>query len=290
MKSYGRRILILMAIGLGLVAIFTTACSNAGENTAPQNQNGKTIEKTLILGTTTTTRDTGLLEVLIPAFEAGYGIKTKVIVGGTGEVIEMAKLGNTDVIFVHSRKAEDEFVEGGYGINRRDVMYNTFVFVGPEEDPAEIAGEKDLNQALIKLYDAKVKFISRGDQSGTHKKEQSLWASLNVKPEGQSWYLESGQGMGDTLMMANEMGAYTLSDSGTWQALREKLGMRVVFEGDDVLKNPYGVIAVNPQKHPGVHIEEANAFIEFITSEEGQNIIRSYKKNGQSLFVPNAAR
>lgn len=253
----------------------------------PPAKTGK-IESTMILATTTSTKDTGLLDVLVPAFDKKYGLQTKVISVGTGEAIEMAKQGNADVILVHARSSEDAFVESGYGVNRKDVMYNYFFIVGPKEDPAKIAESKDAETAMKKIFDEKAGFVSRGDQSGTHKKEISIWDKYKLKPQGNKWYKESGQGMGDTLMMASELGAYTLVDSGTWYTFADKVNLKVVLEGDPVLFNPYGVIAVNPEKYPKIHYNAAMAFINFITSDEGQKIIKEYKKNGQSLFVPDA--
>lgn len=247
-------------------------------------------ESTMILATTTSTRDTGLLDVLVPAFDKKYGVTTKVIAVGTGEAIEMGKQGNADVLLVHARASEDAFVDSGYGVNRKDVMYNYFFIVGPKDDPAGIASIKDAGVAMQKIYDSKAKFISRGDRSGTHTKELSIWSKYSLKPQGQSWYIEAGQGMGDTLMMASEMGAYTLVDSGTWYAFADKVNLKIVLEGDSVLFNPYGVIAVNPQKYPNIHYNAAMTFIQFITSDEGQQMIREYQKNGQKLFIPNATK
>lgn len=246
------------------------------------------VEKTMTLATTTSTQDTGLLDVLVPAFEKKYGTSVKVVAVGTGEALEMGKQGNADVVLVHARKSEDEFVASGDGVNRKDVMYNFFFLVGPKSDPAGIANYKDAQTAMKKIAEAKATFISRGDQSGTHKKELQLWAKYSVKPQGESWYLEAGQGMGDTLMMASEKGAYTLVDSGTWYAYQDKVNLKIVVQGDKDLFNPYGVIAVNPAKHKNVHYNAAMAFINFITSPEGQKIIGSYQKNGHQLFVPDA--
>ena len=248
------------------------------------------VESTMVLATTTSTRDTGLLDVLIPSFEKKYGVKTKVVAVGSGEAMEMGKQGNADVLLVHSRKAEDEFIAGGFGVNRKDVMYNYFFLVGPKDDPAKIAGGKDIKSAFAKIADSKAVFVSRGDKSGTNTKELTIWDKAAIKPQGNSWYKESGQGMGDTLMMSNEMGAYTLVDSGTWYAFESKLNMQVIVEGDSLLFNPYGVIAVNPAKYPNIHYNAAMAFVNFITSEEGQSIIGSYIKDGNRLFVPNATK
>lgn len=246
------------------------------------------IESTMTLATTTSTQDTGLLDYLIPIFEKKYSTSVKVIAVGTGEALEMGKKGDADVVLVHARKSEDEFVSSGYGINRKDVMYNNFFIVGPKDDSAKIAGEKDAQTAFKKIADSKASFISRGDQSGTHKKELALWQKYSIKPQGEGWYLESGQGMGDTLMIASEKGAYTLVDSGTWYAFENKVNLKVEVQGDKDLFNPYGVIAVNPAKNKNVHNNVAMAFIEFLTSKEGQKIIGDYKKDGHQLFVPSA--
>jgi tungstate transport system substrate-binding protein len=259
-------------------------------NTPAKKQELPKVESTMILATTTSTQDTGLLDVLVPAFDKRYSVKTKVIAVGTGEAIEMGKRGDADVLLVHARKSEDEFVASGYGINRKDVMYNYFFIVGPKNDPADVADSKDAETAMKKIFDTSSKFVSRGDQSGTHKKELTIWDKYKLKPQGSKWYMESGQGMGDTLMMASEMGAYTLVDSGTWYSFVDKVDLKVVLQGDPILFNPYGVIAVNPEKYSNLSKNAAAAFIDFITSEEGQKIIKDYKKNGQQLFVPDAKK
>lgn len=281
----------ILAIMIIAASVLSFGCTPKAE---PQVNNESTetedtkVESEMILATTTSTRDTGLLDVLVPAFDEKYGVTTKVVAVGTGEAIEMGKQGNADVLLVHARKSEDEFVESGYGINRKDVMYNFFFIVGPKDDPAGAASAKDAETAMKKIAETKSKFLSRGDQSGTHKKEVSIWEAFGLKPQGEEWYSETGQGMGDTLTMASEMGAYTLVDSGTWYAFADKVNLKIVLEGDKVLFNPYGVIAVNPEKYPNIHNKAAMAFIDFITSEEGQKIIGDYKKNGQQLFVPDA--
>lgn len=254
---------------------------------APTPAYGKP-ESTMILATTTSTVDTGLLDVLVPAFDKKYGVTTKVVSVGTGEAIEMGKQGNADVLLVHARASEDAFVKEGYGVNRKDVMYNFFFLVGPKNDPLGISNIKDAGTAMKKIADNKAKFVSRGDQSGTHKKELTIWGTYGIKPEGQSWYVEAGQGMGNTLMMASEMGAYTIVDSGTWYSFADKVDLKMVLQGDPVLFNPYGVIAVNPQKYPNIHYNAAMTFADFITSAEGQKIIGEYKKGGQQLFMPDA--
>lgn len=263
--------------------VVSTTTTTTTKPTAP-----KQIEKTMVLATTTSTRDSGLLDYLIPIFEKKYGTSVKVISVGTGEAIEMGKRGDADVVLVHARASEDAFVSSGYGINRKDVMYNDFFIVGPKDDPAKILGEKDAQTAMKKIADAKATFISRGDKSGTNTKELALWSKYNIKPQGQPWYMESGQGMGDTLMMAAEKGAYTLVDSATWFAFENKVNLKIVVQGDKDLFNPYGVIAVNPAKYSNIHYNAAMAFADFLTNAEGQKLIASFKVNGHQLFTPDA--
>jgi tungstate transport system substrate-binding protein len=284
--------LVVVMIAASALTFGCTAKEPVQNDTGNANtKDGKPeIESEMTLATTTSTRDTGLLDVLVPAFDKKYGVTTKVVAVGTGEALEMGKQGNADVLLVHARKSEDEFVASGYGINRKDVMYNFFFVVGPKNDPAGAAKEKDAEAAMKKIAESKSKFVSRGDQSGTHKKELAIWEKYGLKPQGEAWYKEAGQGMGDTLTMASEMGAYTLSDSGTWYAFQDKVDLKIVVEGDPILFNPYGVVAVNPEKYPNIHNKAAMAFIDFITSEEGQKIIGDYKKNGQQLFMPDAKK
>lgn len=239
--------------------------------------------KELVLATTTSTRDSGLLDHLLPVFEAKTGYKVKVLAVGTGQAIKIGEMGDCDVILVHSRAAEDKFVADGYGVKRRDVMYNDYILVGPGNDPARIKG-LSVKEALRALARGKGVFISRGDDSGTHKKELELWASVGIKPEGQ-WYKAIGKGMGDTLIMANELGAYTLTDRGTYASMKARLDLEPLVFGDEALFNPYGVIAVNPERHPAVNYEGAMAFIEFITSAEAKEIINGYVVNGEQLFI-----
>lgn len=281
-------ILIIVIAGTSALTFGCTAKVSQQNETVDANDSKAEVESEMVLATTTSTRDAGLLDVLVPAFDEKYGVTTKVVAVGTGEALEMGKQGNADVLLVHARKSEDEFVASGYGISRKDVMYNFFFVVGPKDDPAGVAETKDAEAAMKKIADAKATFVSRGDQSGTHKKELSIWEKFSLKPQGEAWYKEAGQGMGDTLTMASEMGAYTLVDSGTWYSFQDKVDLKIVLEGDSVLFNPYGVIAVNPEKYPDIHNKSAIAFIEFITSEEGQKIIGDYTKNGKQLFIPDA--
>ena len=246
----------------------------------------------IILATTTSTYDSGLLDVLLPAFEEEYGYKVKPIAVGTGEAIAMGERGEADVILVHSRASEDKFIEDGYGTERFDVMHNDFVVIGPEEDPAGING-LSASEAFIKIADTGSQFISRGDNSGTHKKELIIWENAGVTPEG-DWYLETGQGMGETLRIADEKGAYTMSDRGTFLSQEENLVLVVLVEGDGILFNPYGIIPVDPEMHPdlGINYEGAMDLVEFITGAEGQDIIREFgmEKFGQPLFYPDVIK
>ncbi len=248
------------------------------------------LEADMVLATTTSTQDTGLLDILIPAFEKKTGVKVKTVAVGSGAAIDMGMKGDADVLLVHSRTAEDAFVASGFGINRKDVMYNEFYVVGPKADPAGILGTKSAAESFKKIGADKATFISRADKSGTHSKELSLWKKAFLAPAGNTdtWYIEAGQGMGATLDMADEMTGYTLVDSGTWFAYMDKVGLTVVSKGDAALFNPYGVIQVNPVKYPNIHQNAAAAFSAFVTSPEGQKIIGDYKKNGHQLFVPNA--
>jgi len=243
--------------------------------------------RSIKLATTTSTDNSGLLAELLPPFQAKYGIEVQVIAVGTGKAIRHGENGDVDVILVHARGAEDRFVEQGFGVNRRDVMHNDFVILGPAEDPAGVGGTPDVAEALKKVAAAKSYFVSRGDDSGTHKKEMELWAAAGVEPGG-DWYLPAGQGMGAVLTIANEKGAYAMTDRGTYLAFRDKLTLEVVVEGDKRLFNPYGVIAVNPAKHGQAKYVDAMTFIGWLTSPEGQSIVGGFKKGGEVLFTPDA--
>lgn len=244
--------------------------------------------KVLRLATTTSTYDSGLLDAILPVFEKEAGVKVEVLAKGTGEAIALGSRGDVDVVLVHARSQEDAFVEAGDGIDRRDVMYNDFVIVGPASDPAGIKGGSDAVKAMQQLAASNSVFISRGDNSGTHTKEKGLWTAAGVADKG-TGYKEAGLGMGDALRMTDEMQGYTLSDRATYLALQDSLSLQVVVEGDPLLFNPYGVIAVNPEKHQDVNYQLATRFIEWITSEQGQQLIGEYGKDkyGQALFTPN---
>lgn len=243
----------------------------------------------LRIATTTSTENSGLLKVLNPAFEKRHGARVDVLAVGTGKALKLAENGDVDVLLVHAPEAEAAFVEAGYGDNRKRVMVNDFVLVGPDNDIAGVKDVQTVYDALQAVRAAKVAFISRGDDSGTHQKERMLWQKTGVMPLGE-WYLSAGQGMGAVLTMADEKQAYTLSDRGTFLAMQNKLGLRILYEGDEALENPYHVIAVNPQRFPQVNYELARRYIEFLTGDEGQALIAGYKKQGRTLFQPDAER
>jgi tungstate transport system substrate-binding protein len=244
----------------------------------------------LRLATTTSTQDAGLLPVLNPPFEKMTGVTVDVIAVGTGAAVKLGQNGDVDVVLVHDRRAEDLFVEKGFGVNRRDVMHNDFVIVGPAEDPAKVAGAKNAAEAFARIAASGATFVSRGDKSGTNVKELDLWAKVGAKPSAK-WYKEAGQGMGAVLTMSKDLKAYTLADRGTWIAVEGKLGgMAILSEGDADLFNPYGVIAVNPSKFPTTNYMAAMQYIAWVTSVEGQKIIRDYKLGGKTLFYPDAVK
>lgn len=245
----------------------------------------------LILATTTSTQDSGLLDVLIPRFEAQSGYQVKTIAVGSGQALKMGEEGNADVLLVHSPGAEEAFMQAGWGKDRARVMHNDFVLLGPPADPAQIRG-LDVTTALRRVAEKGALFVSRGDDSGTHALEVSLWRRLNVNPHGQPWYLETGQGMGNTLMVAAEKQAYTLSDRGTFLAYRTNVALEVLVEGDSELQNLYHVITVNPERWPQVNYAGAVAFMTFLVHPETQNLIATFgvEQYGQPLFFPDAAQ
>jgi tungstate transport system substrate-binding protein len=241
------------------------------------------------LSTTTSTENSGLLKFLLPAFEARTNSKVQVISVGTGKALELAKNGDVDVTLVHARPSEDKFVADGHGVNRRDVMFNDFIIVGPQQDPAHIKGSKDVIQAMKKIAASKARFISRGDNSGTDQMEKRYWKEAGIQPAG-SAYISAGLGMGEVLSMAAEMQAYTLTDRATYAAYRAKTGLIIAVEGDPKMFNPYGIIAVNPAKYKDINYKGAMQLIDWITSTEGQNRIAQFRVDGQQLFFPSARR
>jgi len=247
-------------------------------------------DKSIILQSTTSTANSGLYDAILPLFTDETGIQVNVVAVGTGQAIKNARNGDGDVLLVHAKPAEEKFVEDGYGVERFDVMYNDFIIVGPPSDPAKIAGTRDAVAALGQIAKSQAAFASRGDNSGTHKKEMALWQAAGVDPTSESgtWYRETGSGMGATLNAAVGMGAYSITDRGTWISFKNKGDYEILVQGDDNLFNQYGIILVNPEKHPRVKVEEGHAFIDWILSSEGQNAIAAYKLDGQQLFFPNA--
>jgi tungstate transport system substrate-binding protein len=238
----------------------------------------------LRMSTTTSTENSGLLKILLPPFEQKNGCKVDVIAVGTGKALKLGEAGDVDLVLVHARTLEDKFVANGFGVNRKDVMYNDFVTLGPASDPAGVRGSKTTAEAFAKIAAKKAPFVSRGDESGTHQKEKELWQAAGLKPS-ESWYVEAGQGMGEVIIMATEKGAYTLADRGTYNAFKkDKTNLVIVFDGEKGLFNPYGVIAVNPQKHPHVKYDLALKFIDYITGAEGQKIIANFKVDGDPIF------
>lgn len=249
--------------------------------------------RTMTLATTTSTQDSGLLEYLLPLFKADTNIDVKVVAVGTGEALEIGKRGDADCLLVHAKAKEEQFVKDGYGVERFDVMYNDFIIVGPKDDPGAIktAASADAIEAFKTISTQGLKFISRGDDSGTETKEKAIWATAGLTPSG-DWYISAGKGMGAVLQMASEMKAYTLTDRATYLSMKDSLDLQIVSEKSKDLLNQYGVIMVNPDKFSSVKKAEAQEFIDWILSDKGQKYIEEYGKDkyGQSLFIPNAAK
>ncbi len=239
------------------------------------------------LATTTSTENSGLLHYLLPEFERSTGYKVHVIAVGTGKALRMGKDGDVDVLLVHALEAENDFVNKNYGVKRHPVMYNDFVILGPASDPASLHKSETLQKAFQSIKNNQALFISRGDDSGTHKKEKKIWSSANINPAGH-WYREIGQGMGKTIQMANELNAYTIADRGTWLSYKDKTDLKILYQGADFLFNPYGIIAVNPNRYTDINSEGADALINWMISEKGQQLIGQYTINQQVLFTPSA--
>ncbi|HEX6297516.1 MAG TPA: substrate-binding domain-containing protein [Burkholderiales bacterium] len=244
----------------------------------------------ITVASTTSTEQSGLFRHLLPIFEKKTGIQVRVVALGTGQSLDMGKRGDADVVFVHARPLEEKFVAEGYGVKRFEVMYNDFVLVGPKSDPAGVGGSKDIVAALKRILDKQVPFASRGDKSGTHFAELELWkaAGIDIAKDKGPWYRDTGSGMGPTLNTASGMNAYALTDRGTWLSFKNRGSLVISVEGDKRLFNQYGVILVNPAKHPHVKKDMGQAFIDWIVSREGQQAIAAYKINGEQLFFPNA--
>jgi tungstate transport system substrate-binding protein len=246
----------------------------------------------IVVASTTSTEQSGLFGHILPIFEKKSGIQVRVVALGTGQALDQARRGDADVVFVHDKPAEEKFVAEGYGVKRQEVMYNDFILVGPKSDPAKIAGGKDITEALKKVEAAKAPFVSRGDKSGTHNAELRFWkaAGIDLEKAKGPWYRDTGSGMGPALNSAASMNAYILADRGTWLSFKNRGELAVLVEGDPRLFNQYGVILVNPAKHPQVKKEAGQQFIDWIVSPEGQKAIADYRIDGQQLFFPNAGR
>lgn len=270
----------LLTCIIASMIIFTVGCDKGSDKQSE-------LPSAIILATTTSTEQTGLLDALIPAFTEKTGIEVKVVAVGTGQALEMGQNGEADVVLVHAKSSEETFIKEGYGIKRYDVMYNDFVLVGTE--PLPEAYQKDIVGALKYIAAQQLPFISRGDDSGTHKKELTIWGKALIEPNG-AWYISAGKGMGEVLQMADEKRAYTLSDRSTYLSMQGNLELEIAVENAPDLLNQYGIIVVNPDKNPNVHLEEAQQFVDWMLSKETQEKIGAFgvETYGQPLFVPNA--
>jgi tungstate transport system substrate-binding protein len=270
-----RRVIAALALGATLFA------------TAPMAQ---AQDKSIVVASTTSTQDSGLFEYLLPIVKRKTGITVKVVAQGTGQALDTGRRGDADVVFVHARSAEEKFLNEGEGVKRCPVMYNDFVLIGPRSDPAGIKGMKDVGKAFTTIKDKRTSFISRGDRSGTHIAELNLWkeSDIDIEKDKGAWYKSIGQGMGAALNAAGAGNAYVLSDRGTWIHFKNKGDLEILVEGDKRMFNQYGVMLVNPEKHPTVKKDLGQQFIDYLVSPEGQKDIANYKINGQQLFYPNA--
>ncbi len=247
-------------------------------------------DKYIVVASTTSTEQSGLFGYLLPGFQKKTGIQVRVVALGTGQALDLARRGDADVVFVHARSAEEKFLAEGHGVKRFDVMYNDFVLIGPNSDPAKVSGGRDILDALKKIKSAGAPFVSRGDKSGTHIAELDLWklAGVDIAREKGPWYRDTGQGMGPALNTASAMNAYILSDRGTWISFKNRGELAIAVEGDKRLFNQYGVMLVNPTKHPNVKKDLGQAFVDWVISPEGQKTIAEYKIGGERLFFPSA--
>ena len=285
----GKRFLAWLLVGV--IALSVTGCGGQNDPDTPPEGPQEPAIKDLILSTTTSTQDSGLLDELIPIFESQTGYLVKTVAVGTGKALEMASLGEADVLLVHAPAAEKEKAEAGDVINRQLVMHNDFVVVGPADDPEGLGDLETAQQAFEALFEAEAGFVTRGDDSGTDKMEKGIWQGLGLEPAG-SWYIDAGGGMADTLKIASEKGAYTLTDRGTYLALKDILDLEIAFEGDSVLLNVYHVMQVNPDKFDNINADGAKAFVEFMVTDETQAIIGDFgvDKFGSPLFFPDAGK
>ncbi|TYO93957.1 substrate-binding domain-containing protein [Desulfallas thermosapovorans] len=280
--------LIVMILVLALLTALVGCAQNANDNQQQEQQSAQPDNKNIILATTTSTQDSGLLDVLVPQFQEQTGYTVKTVPVGTGQALEMGKMGNADVLLVHAPDAEKPLVEDQTVINYQLVMHNDFVLLGPPGDPAQVKGTTDILEAFRKIADNGALFISRGDDSGTDKMEKSLWKDAGIDPAGQAWYQETGQGMGASITVANEKQAYILSDRGTFLAQSKNIDLEIVSEGDEALKNIYHVMQVNPEKFDRINAEGAKAFVEFMIDKDTQETIKEFgvDKYGSPLFFP----
>jgi len=271
------RRMVMVAAALATAILTTPVCAQ---------------DKSIVVSSTTSNQDSGLFGYILPLFKEKTGIDVKVIAQGTGQALDTGRRGDSDVVFVHAKSAEEKFLAEGEGVKRHPVMYNDFVLIGPKSDPAGIKGMKDVAKALTTIKDKQADFISRGDRSGTHIAELALWnkdAGIDIEKEKGPWYKSIGQGMGAALNTAGASNGYVLSDRGTWLSFKNKGDLQILVEGDKRLFNQYGVTLVNPAKHPNVKKELGQAFIDWLISPEGQKAIANYKINGEQLFYPNAS-
>lgn len=272
-----------LTVSLSVILIFTLLVG-CGQK---QDKDGGSI----ILSTTTSTQDSGLLDYLLPNFKDETGIEVKVIAVGTGKALQMGKDGEADILLVHAKESEEEFVAEGHGLERHDVMYNDFILVGPGDDPLNLKVEhpNDILEGLKILAETETEFVSRGDDSGTHKKELSIWKEAGIEPEG-DWYISAGSGMGDVLKIADEKRAYTITDRGTYLSMKDDLDLDIIIEGDENLFNQYGIIPVNPEKNDKINAEDAKTFMEWMLSDKTQELIGEFgvEEYGMPLFIPNA--
>ena len=245
-------------------------------------------EKSIVIASTTSTEQSGLFAYLLPIFKSKSGIDVKVVAVGTGQALDIGRRGDADVVFVHDKPAEEQFVAEGFSTKRYEVMYNDFILIGPKNDPAKIAGGKDINEALQKIAASQSPFISRGDKSGTNAAELRYWKNAGINPAGETWYKETGSGMGPALNTASAMNAYILTDRGTWLSFKNRGDLMIVVEGDRKLFNQYGVMLVNPERFPQIKKVLGQTLIAWLISKDGQSAIASYKIDGEQLFFPNA--
>lgn len=290
-----KRSLLLTLVSLLILVVFLVGCTANQPTPAPgtaENTTVPTEDKEIILSTTTSTQDSGLLDYLLPEFTKDTGYDVKTVAVGTGQALKMGEDGEADVLLVHSKASEEEFIKAGHGLQRFDVMYNDFILIGPKDDAVvKSNSQNEVLKAMQYIKDHKMKFISRGDDSGTHKAELKLWKAINIEPAG-DWYISAGKGMGAVLQMADEMKAYTITDRATFLSMKDKIDLDIMVEQDPKLYNQYGVIAVNPNKSEKINSEGAQAFVNWILSEKVQKLIGQFgvDKYGQPLFVPNASK